>query len=115
VLAVLRDPATFSSENPQAPYGARPPEVEQVLAAGLAGESGLLGRNPPDHTRLRAFVNKSLTPRSVAALEPSRATTCRATRSCSASARRFCLGAPLARLEAHVMLHELTQRLPTAR
>src|SRR5579884_3669467 len=78
VLAVLRDPATFSSENPQAPYGARPPEVEQVLEAGLAGESGLLGRNPPDRTRLRAFVNKSFTPRSVAALEPSRATICRA-------------------------------------
>jgi cytochrome P450 len=70
VLAILRDPATFSSDNAQAPYRPRPPEVEQVLAAGLAGKSGLLGRNPPDHTRLRAFVTKAFTPRRVAALEP---------------------------------------------
>jgi cytochrome P450 len=36
VLAILRDPATFSSENAQAPYRPRPAEVEQVLSAGLA-------------------------------------------------------------------------------
>jgi cytochrome P450 len=70
VLAILRDPATFSSENAQAPYRPRPAEVEQVLGAGLAGKSGLLARQPPDHTRLRAFINKAFTPRRIAVLEP---------------------------------------------
>jgi cytochrome P450 len=70
VLAILRDPATFSSENAQAPYHPRPPEVEQVLASGLAGKSGLLARQDPDHARLRAFINKAFTPRRVAVLEP---------------------------------------------
>jgi cytochrome P450 len=70
VLNVLRDPATFSSENAQAPYRPRPAEVEQVLGAGLAGKSGLLARQPPDHTRLRAFINKAFTPRRIAVLEP---------------------------------------------
>src|SRR5262249_8702750 len=70
VLAILRDPATFSSENAQAPYHPRPREVDAILRAGLAAKSGLLGRNPPDHTRLRAFINKAFTPRRVAVLEP---------------------------------------------
>jgi cytochrome P450 len=70
VHAILRDPTTFSSENAQAPYRPRPAAVEQILGGGLAGRSGLLGRQPPDHTRLRAFINKAFTPRRVAVLEP---------------------------------------------
>jgi cytochrome P450 len=70
VLAVIRDPLTFSNENAQTPYRPRPPEVDAVLSRGLAAGSGLLARQPPDHTRLRAFVNKAFTPRRVAVLEP---------------------------------------------
>jgi cytochrome P450 len=70
VLAVLRDPATFSSENAQKPFHPPPPAVERILAGGLSAKSGLLGRNPPDHTRLRSFVNRAFTPRRVAVLEP---------------------------------------------
>src|SRR4029450_358153 len=69
VLAILRDPATFSSENAQRPFHPQPPAVERILG-GLTAKSGLLGRNPPDHTRLRSFVNRAFTPRRVAVLEP---------------------------------------------
>jgi cytochrome P450 len=70
VLAVLRDPATFSSENAQKPFRPQPPAVERILGSGLTAKSGLLGRDPPDHTRLRSFVNRAFTPRRVAVLEP---------------------------------------------
>jgi cytochrome P450 len=70
VLAILRDPATFSSENAQRPFHPEPPAVERILGGGLTAKSGLLGRNPPDHTRLRSFVNRAFTPRRVAVLEP---------------------------------------------
>ena len=70
VLAVLRDPATFSSENAQRPFRPPPPAVERILAGGLTAKSGLLGRDPPDHSRLRSFVNRAFTPRRVAVLEP---------------------------------------------
>ena len=70
MLAIFSDPQTFSSENTQAPYRPRPPAVQQVLDAGLSTRSGLSAIQPPDHTRLRAFVNKAFTPRRVAVLEP---------------------------------------------
>jgi cytochrome P450 len=70
VLAILRDPLTFSSENAQAPYHPRPASVQAILGSGLSTRSGLLGQQPPDHTRLRAFVNKAFTPSRVAVLEP---------------------------------------------
>ena len=37
---------------------------------GFTGNSGLSGRVPPDHTRLRRFINKAFTPCRVQALEP---------------------------------------------
>jgi cytochrome P450 len=71
VLAILRDPGTlYSTENAQSGFRTRPAPVEAVLGAGLNTRSGLLGKQPPDHTRLRAFVNKAFTPRRVAVLEP---------------------------------------------
>ncbi|SEI60908.1 hypothetical protein SAMN04488058_101124 [Deinococcus reticulitermitis] len=71
VRAIFKDPATFSSENTQSSYKARPAAVQRVLdEGGFQGHSGLSARQPPDHTRIRAFVNKAFTPRRVASLEP---------------------------------------------
>jgi cytochrome P450 len=71
IREIFRDPATFSSENTQAPFKQRPAEVEKILDdGGFANVSGLSGRQPPDHTRLRGFIKKAFTPRRVASLEP---------------------------------------------
>jgi len=69
--AIFLDPQTFSSENTQTPFRERPPAVQRVLDdGGFSGFSGLSARQPPDHTRIRAFVQKAFTPKRIALLEP---------------------------------------------
>jgi cytochrome P450 len=71
IREIFRNPATFSSENTQAPFRQRPAEVQKILdEGGFANVSGLSGRQPPDHTRLRGFIKRAFTPRRVASLEP---------------------------------------------
>ncbi|HEX6020422.1 MAG TPA: cytochrome P450 [Solirubrobacter sp.] len=109
ILAIFKDPATFSSENTQAPFKPRPPEVQAVFdEADMSHSSGLSGRQPPDHTRLRGFIKKAFTPRRIAALEPQvRELTTRAIDAFAARGRAD-LVAELARdLPAHVIFRLL--------
>jgi len=71
IRAIFRDPATFSSENTQSPFKAWPDSVRRVLDdGGFSAFSGLSARQPPDHTRIKGFVQKAFTPKRVALLEP---------------------------------------------
>src|SRR5262245_31357100 len=70
IKAVFKDLVTFSSEitgKPLVPLG---PAVEKVLHDGGFGTlSGISSTMPPDHTRIRSFINKGLSPRRVEKLE----------------------------------------------
>jgi cytochrome P450 len=70
VLAALTDPRRFSSVFfMRTPTGA-PAEVGRILADGYPELPMLVNQDPPDHTRMRALVNKTFLPARVAALEP---------------------------------------------
>ena len=56
VSAALRDPATFSSVQPN--------------SEGVAPELVMISDDPPRHTRFRRIVNKAFTARRIAELEP---------------------------------------------
>ena len=62
--AILRDHRHFSSDARKRPASGRRGSLPTVE------EPSMLFLDPPDHTRLRALVNKAFTPRTVAALEP---------------------------------------------
>ncbi|MBI1882024.1 MAG: cytochrome P450 [Chloroflexi bacterium] len=70
IKVVFRDLATFSSEITGKPLVPLTPAVQKVLDDGDFGAfSGLSSTMPPDHTRIRSFINKGLTPRRVEKLE----------------------------------------------
>ncbi len=64
VDAILRDHRHFSSDPRKRVASRRQASLPSVA------EPSILFLDPPDHTRLRALVNKAFTPRAVAALEP---------------------------------------------
>ena len=71
IKAVFDDWETFSSENAQAPVRERSEQAKQImLDGGFTAYSGLSARIPPDHTRIRAIVQRAFTPRRYKALEP---------------------------------------------
>ena len=62
--AILRDHRHFSSDPRKRVASGRRASLPRVE------EPSMLFLDPPDHTRLRALVNKAFTPRAVSALEP---------------------------------------------
>ena len=71
VRAVFDDWETFCSENAQAPVRERGPQATKIMnEGGFTAYSGLSARIPPEHTRIRAIVQKPFTPRRYKALEP---------------------------------------------
>jgi cytochrome P450 len=71
IKAVFDDWKTFSSENAQAPVRQRGAEALRIMnEGGFTAYSGLSARIPPEHTRMRAIVQKEFTPRRYKALEP---------------------------------------------
>ena len=63
--AILRDHRHFSSDSRK-----RVASSGRRASLPKVDEPSMLFLDPPDHTRLRALVNKAFTPRAVAALEP---------------------------------------------
>jgi len=71
IKSVFDDWETFSSENAQAPVRERGPQAKQIMEeGGFTAYSGLSARRPPEHTRIRAVVQKAFTPRRFKVLEP---------------------------------------------
>jgi len=80
IREVLVDTDTFSSRNGAAflnfqgeeglaPPTAPPPEIIEILMNGVEPRDTMLSADPPEHTRFRALVNRSLTPKRVARLD----------------------------------------------
>ncbi|MDJ0339876.1 cytochrome P450 [Cryobacterium sp. PH31-O1] len=71
VKATFDNWQVFSSENAQAPVRARGAAATTIMNdGGFTAYSGLSARIPPEHTRMRAIVQKEFTPRRYKKLEP---------------------------------------------
>lgn len=70
VMAVLRDPARFSSADSLTPPKELPAPVLEILKEDYTGVYPLVASDPPAHTRLRALCSKAFLPQRIAALEP---------------------------------------------
>jgi cytochrome P450 len=69
VVAVLKQHDLFSSVGSMQTTPNLPASVEAVLANGLGAAQLMVESDPPDHTRMRAAVNKAFTPQRIAQLE----------------------------------------------
>ncbi|MBV9791615.1 MAG: cytochrome P450 [Chloroflexi bacterium] len=70
VAAVLKNHAVFSSVGSMQTTPHLPASVSAVLANGLGAAQLMVESDPPDHTRMRAAVNKAFTPQRISQLEP---------------------------------------------
>jgi cytochrome P450 len=66
VDAVLRDHKRFSNDS----RNRQRSRERQLQSAMAGGDPSMLFPDPPDHTRLRALVNKAFTPQAIEALKP---------------------------------------------
>jgi cytochrome P450 len=69
VVSVLRDPELFCSREILSITELLSPEVLELFGDEIPMEGTLIGVDPPDHTRLRAVMELSFTPSSVASHE----------------------------------------------
>lgn len=70
-LSVLQDDDSFSSD-PTATESTFAEEVRAKRAFAPLGQTTIMGNSdPPEHTRLRAIVNRGFTPRVITAMRPS--------------------------------------------
>lgn len=70
VMAVLKDPARFSSRHNLDFPIPLPPEVLDVMSQGFPEAAGLFNNDPPGHTRVRSLFNQAFTPRRIGQMEP---------------------------------------------
>jgi cytochrome P450 len=67
ISTVLRDPRRFSAANALSPVSQFTPEARQILIdGGYKVKPALTNNDPPDHTRVRAHINKAFSARRVA-------------------------------------------------
>lgn len=70
VKHVFRNLTIFSSRNTGSSLNQHSPAVQKILDdGGMTITSGMSGRMPPSHTRIRSFINKAFTPRRTRSLE----------------------------------------------
>src|SRR5208337_622398 len=73
VAASLKDKDNLSNENRQGLLFNGLTEAERQILSPLRhyfAEKDVIGSDPPDHTRMRALVQKAFTPKTVATLAP---------------------------------------------
>jgi cytochrome P450/nitrite reductase/ring-hydroxylating ferredoxin subunit len=70
IVAILKDPARFSSAQSLAVDDAAPPEVQAVLDNGFPATPTMVTADPPTHTRFRELVGKAFTSRRILQIEP---------------------------------------------
>jgi cytochrome P450 len=73
VAESLRDTENLSNENRQALLFSGLTESERTTLAPLRhyfAQKDVIGSDPPDHTRMRALVQKAFTPKTIASIEP---------------------------------------------